>query len=144
MLALSTFRQSDKAVGLAIKRAAEAGELIIVFVVDVNVARYLLGTDVGFFPDLRDRCEEEFLREHENRAEEQVEQIASRARQRGIAARSCIVTGRFGLESVKIAEKERPRLIVTTRSKRPAWVRRFFGSPVDYLIANAGCPVIEA
>jgi nucleotide-binding universal stress UspA family protein len=33
-------------------------------------------------------------------------------------------------------------VIITTRSKRPEWVRRFFGSPVDDLIRKAGCPVV--
>ena len=144
MLALSTFRQSQAPVDLALQKAAEAGTLVIAFVVDVNVARYLVGTDVGFFPDLRDRCEQEFLREPRRIAEKNVRAIIERAEKRGVRAQPHIVTGRFGLECMKIIEEEKPGLIVTTRSKRPGWVRRFFGSPVDHLIANAGCPVVEA
>ena len=144
MLALSTFRQSQAPVDLALQKAAEAGTLVIAFVVDVNVARYLVGTDVGLFPDLRDRCEEEFLREQRKHAEQNVSRIIGMAEKRGIATRSRIVTGRFGVECMKIVEEEKPGLIVTTRSRRPGWVRRFFGSPVDHLIANAKCPVVEA
>ena len=144
MLALSTFRQADKAVELALEKAAEAGPLVVVFVVDVNVARYLVGTDVGLYPDLWDRGREEFLEEQRLHAAKAVSDITARAEKRGIAATSRVVTGRFGIECMKAIEEERPGLIVTTRSKRPAWVRRFFGSPVDYLIANAGCPLLEA
>lgn len=143
MLALSTFRRSDSAVELAIEKAAETKTLVVAFVVDVNVARYLVGTDVGLFPDLRDRCEEEFLKQNRELAEEGVKRITETAEKRGITVRTYVGIGRFALECMKVIEKERPEVVVTTRSKRPAWARRFFGSPVDYLIANAGCPVIE-
>ena len=143
MLALSTFRQSGGAVELAVEKAVEGKTLVVAFVVDVNVARYLVGTDVGLFPDLRDKCEEEFLKGNRELAEEGVKRITETAERRGITVRPCVSIGRFALECMKVVEKEKPDVIVTTRSKRPAWVRRFFGSPVDYLIANAGCPVIE-
>lgn len=144
MLALSTFRRSEKTVELALEKAVEGKALVVTFVVDVNVARYLVGTDAGLFPDLIEKCEQEFLREHRERAEEKVKQIVKMAEERGVTVRTYVSTGRFGLECMKVVEKEKPELIVTTRSRRPAWVRRFFGSPVDYLIANAGCPVLEA
>ena len=145
MLALSTFRQSETAVEAAIERAAgEKALLVVAFVVDVNVARYLLGTDVGFFPNLRDRCEQDFLQDQKRVGEDRARTIVEKAAGRGVEAKSHVVIGRFGLECVKMAETEKPQVIVTTRSKRPGWVRRFFGSPVDYLMANAGCPVIEA
>lgn len=144
MLALSTFRQSEAAVRVAIEKAKEGKHLVVVFVVDVNVARYLVGTDAGLYPGLTEKCEEDFLREHRERAEEKVKSIAKAARECGVTAKAYVSTGRFGLECMKVVREEEPELIVTTRSKRPAWVRRFFGSPVDYLVANAGCSVLEA
>ena len=53
-------------------------------------------------------------------------------------------TGRFAEVCFKIAKKTEPHKIITTRSKRPAWVKRFFGSAVDALIQKVNCEVIEA
>jgi len=144
MLALSTFRRSDQAVDRAIDKAAESGSLVVAYVADVNLARYLIGTDVGLYPELQRKCEEELLQEHEQQGREHVAAIRDRATAGGIQVTSHVRVGRFALVCLEIAEKEGPVLIVTTRSRRPAWVRRFFGSPVDHLIAHAGCPVLEA
>ena len=144
MLALSTFRQSEKAIELAIEKTKEGKSLIVVFVVDVNLARYLVGVNLGLYPELKERCEEELLMKHRNLATEKLSSIVRTAEDRGINIRTHISTGRFAIECLEIVSKESPELIITTRSTRPAWVKRFFGSPVDYLIANAGCPVIEA
>ncbi len=143
MLALSTFRYSDRAVELAIEKAREGKRLVVVHIVDVNLARYLIGTSIGLYPELQTRCEQELLQEYEQEGRQKVDAIAQKAEPEGISVKKYVAVGRFGPKCVEIVEKERPELIVTTRSKRPQWVRRFFGSPVDYLIANAGCPVIE-
>ncbi|KPJ62521.1 MAG: hypothetical protein AMS15_03610 [Planctomycetes bacterium DG_23] len=144
MLALSTFRLSKKAVQLAIEKAEKGKDLLLVYVVDVNLARYFIGTDIGLYPELKERCEEELLEEYKEKGREIVSSIAKKAEALGIAVRTYVSVGRFAFECLKVIGKEKPEVIVTTRSERPAWVRRFFGSPVDYLIANAGCPVIEA
>ncbi len=144
MLALSTFRQSEKAAERCLREAEKGGTLIVTFVVDVNLARYFVGTDIGLFPELKEKCEEELLKEHREQAEEKAAAIVKAAEEHGLAARTYISTGRFALECLKVVGKEKPDVIVTTRSRRPAWVRRFFGSPVDHLIAHAGCPVVEA
>ena len=144
LLALSTFRQSDKAVELAIEKALETRELIIVFIVDVNLARYLVGSDLGLYPKLKDKCEQEVLDDYLKQAEEQVRIISERAEKLDISVKKQVKIGRFGIECLKVVEKEKPALIVTTRSKRPAWVKKLFGSAVDYLKENARCPVLEA
>jgi len=143
MLALSTFRHSEHAIELALDRAAEGMELVIAYIADVNLARYLIGSDVGLYPNLKEQTEQAILEENERKARCRAQRIADMAAARGIAARTYARIGRFAVESLRIVEKERPGLIVTTRSRRPAWVRRFFGSPVDRLTAEAGCPVIE-
>ena len=144
MLALSTFRQSKKATELAIDKAKEGKNLIVVFVVDVNLARYLVGGNLGLYPELKGKCEQELLKEYRNRAEERVSSIVKTAEDYGISVETYINSGRFAVECLDVINKECPELIITTRSRRPDWVKRFFGSPVDHLIANAGCPVMEA
>ena len=143
MLALSTFRRSDAAIDLALERAAGPGRLVVVYVADKNLARYFVGTDIGMYPNLKDRCEEEMLQEHERIGREHVEEIARRARERNLATATHVQRGRFAEVCLEIAAEEKPSLVVTTRSRRPAWVKRFFGSPVDSLIERAGCPVEE-
>jgi len=144
MLALSTFRKSDEAIRLAIEKAREGKNLIVLFVVDVNLARYLIGADLSLFPELRESCEEEALKKYRKSGEELVKSIVQKSQQYGIEVKTKIETGRFALTCLEVVKQENPECIVTTRSRRPEWVKRFFGSPVDYLIANAGCSVIEA
>ncbi|MEW6360018.1 MAG: universal stress protein [Planctomycetota bacterium] len=142
LLALSTFRQSERAVDLAIERAKEGRRLVVVYVADVNLARYLIGMDIP--PEVKEKCEEELLKEHRREGEKKVELIARRAREQGVEATTRVDIGRFALKVLDAARENPPEVIVTTRSKRPKWVKRLFGSPVDYLIQHAGCPVVEA
>ena len=144
MLALSTFRLSRKAVDLAFEKASKGKHLVVVFVVDVNISRYMIGSDTGVYPKLKHECEKEILKQHQSKAAEKIDSLAKTAEDRGIEVKTYINTGRFAFECLEVIKKEHPEVIVTTRSKRPEWVKKLFGSPVSYLIANAGCPVIEA
>jgi len=92
---------------------------------------------------LKEKAESEILIGHENQAKEKVNYIVSTA-ENGINVKTYIDTGRFGLKCVEIAKTENSELIITTRSKRPEWVKKLFGSPVDYLIKNSGCEVIKS
>jgi nucleotide-binding universal stress UspA family protein len=143
MLALSTFRHSQKAIALALDRAGPKGCLIIAYIVDVNLARYFIGSDVGIYEQLRSKCEREILEEHRRMARARVKEIVRQAEDRSIMSKVHVQTGRFALKVLALANTYRPELIVTTRSNRPKWVKQFFGSPVDTLIARATCPVIE-
>lgn len=144
LLALSTFRHSEDAVALALKKAKGPGRLVVLLVADRNLARYMIGSELGYFVDLEKRCEQELLRENEQKARAAAEAIAARAADAGLDACTEVCIGRFGVECLRVIEREQPGLVVTTRSRRPAWVRRFFGSPVDHVIEHAGCPVVEA
>jgi nucleotide-binding universal stress UspA family protein len=141
MLALSTFRQSEKAIDAAIERSREVKKLAVVYVADVNLARYFVDVDLGLLGDLRETCEEDLLKQHENSGKKYVAAITARAEQEGIAVQAYSEIGRFAVVCLEIVERVKPSLIVTTRSKRPEWVKKFFGAPVDDLMANAGCPV---
>jgi nucleotide-binding universal stress UspA family protein len=145
MLALSTFRRSEAAVTAALDRArTEARPLCLVYVVDMNLARYFIGTDLGLNPHLHDRCEDELLEEHRAEAERDVVRIAGLAADQGVVGvTSHVEVGRFALVVLEHARLRSPVVIYTTRSDRPDWVRRFFGSPVDTVIERAGVPVVE-
>jgi nucleotide-binding universal stress UspA family protein len=142
MLALSTFRRSEKAVDAAIEKSRENKKLMIVFVVDINVARYLVGVEEEFSIGLKETCEAELLEKAEKEGQEQLAKIAKRAEQEGLQVKTRVQLGRFAVVCLDLASQTRPSLIVTTRSRRPEWVKKFFGAPVDELIAKAGCPVL--
>jgi hypothetical protein len=67
--------------------------------------------------------------------------VVERAKKEGIQVETHISVGRFALVCLDVVQQVKPSLIVTTRSKRPEWVRKFYGAPVDDLIARAGCAV---
>ena len=140
MLALSTFRQSEMALSKALEEAKKTKNLLIVYVVDINVERYLTESII---PGLQERAKEELLAEHQQIGKRYAENIEREAHKEGISVKLVFEVGRFGIICVDIMKKENPKMIITTRSKRPEWVKRLFGSPVSYLIENASCPVIE-
>jgi nucleotide-binding universal stress UspA family protein len=142
MLALSTFRRSEKAVDAAIEKSRENKKLMMVFVVDINVARYLVGVEEEFSVGLKETCEAELLEKAEKEGLEQLVKIAKRAEQEGLQVKTLVQLGRFAVVCLDLAGQTSPSLIVTTRSRRPEWVKKFFGAPVDELIAKAGCPVL--
>ncbi len=142
MLALSTFRKSEKAVHTAIQKAKNIKKLVLVYVVDVNLARYLIGAEHGLFSELKETCEADLLKVHEKEGREHVEEILAKARLEDIEMKVVIEVGRFATICLDSIKKEKPSVIVTTRSQRPEWVKRFFGAPVSELIEKAGCPVL--
>jgi nucleotide-binding universal stress UspA family protein len=143
MLALSTFRLSDRAVEEALSRAEKTGSLLVVFVADMYVEKYLADTEVGLYPRLQEEARAQLLAQHEAKGRETVAAIAVRAKARGIRPRTSVSIGRFALRCLAEVRRAKPVCVVTTRAKRPEWLRRMFGSPVDTLIAEAGCPVLE-
>ena len=142
MLALSTFRKSEQAIETTIQKARNVKKLIVVYVADVNLARYFVGAEPGLLPHLKDICEADLLKQHEKAGHEQVAAIRKKAEQEGIEVKTHVQVGRFAVVCLEVAQKEKPSMIVTTRSERPAWIKKFFGAPVDDLIAKARCPVI--
>jgi nucleotide-binding universal stress UspA family protein len=141
MLALSTFRKSEKAIDVAIDKARNVKKLMVVYVVDVNLARYLVDVDHGMVAEYTKTCESEVLKQHEREGRKHIAAIAEKAKKEGIEVKFHLQIGRFALVCLDVAQQTKPSLILTTRSNRPAWVKKFFGAPVDDLIAKAGCPV---
>ena len=142
MLALSTFRRSEKAVAVAIEKCLDVKTLMIVYVVDINVARYIVGAEEAFLFDMKDQNEAELLEKAKKDALEAVAKIAEEAEKKGIQSKTMVKVGRFAVICLEVVKQTHPSLIVTTRSRRPEWVKKFFGAPVDELIAKAVCPVL--
>jgi nucleotide-binding universal stress UspA family protein len=141
MLALSTFRKSEAAVHTAIEKAKSIKKLCVVFVADMNLARYYIGAEIS--PAIKEMYEAEILKLDEKEGLAHVEEIAAKVRLEGIEMKSVVKIGRFALVCLDVVKQEKPSLIVTTRSQRPEWVKRVFGSPVNELIKKAGCPVLD-
>ena len=144
MLALFTFRHTDRAVDVALEKAIQRKRLVIVYGRNVNLGLYFMESGVGLYPNLKEQCEKELLAEFEQQWKEKVEVIANKARAQGIQVVTYVHAGRFTSLCLEIIKKEKPSMIVTTQSHRPAWVRNLFGSPADHLASHAGCQVIEA
>ena len=142
MLALSTFRKSELAVHTAIQKAKSIGELLVVFVADVNLAQYFIGAEHGLHEDLERSCEADLLKLHEKEGRGYVAEIAAKAELEDVEMKAIIEVGPFADICLDMIEKEKPSLVVTTRSQRPAWVKRFFGAPVTDLIEKANCPIM--
>lgn len=142
MLALSTFRKSEEAVHTAIQKAKVVKKLLLVFVADVNLARYFVGAEHAHWDQLQEMCEADLLKLHEGEGRGYLKEIADKARLEGIEVKCLTQIGRFAVVCLDLVNREKPSSIVTTRSRRPEWVKKFFGAPVDELIEKAGCPVL--
>lgn len=142
MLALSTFRRSEKAVAVAIEKCREVKNLMIVYVIDINMDRYIVDAEEEFLISLKEKTEAELVKKVEKDAREQAAKISEEAEKKGIQVKTIIQVGRFAIVCLDLVKQTHPSLLVTTRSGRPGWVRKFFGSPVDELITKAGCPVL--
>jgi nucleotide-binding universal stress UspA family protein len=142
MLALSTFRRSEEAAQVAVEKSRADKKLMVVYVIDINVARYLVGVEEEFFVGLKETVESEMLEKADKEAHEYVASVVAEAKKKGIQVKTLIQLGRFAVVCLEVVHKIHPSQIVTTRSQRPQWVKKFFGAPVDELMAKAGCPVI--
>jgi nucleotide-binding universal stress UspA family protein len=144
LLALSTFRQSDSLVQKTIQLAKQEGrQLIVLFVVDINLTRYLIDSQTIPGTHFRQECEEEMLAEYKEMADAKVEAITSQANDAGVSCETIVITGRFGIETINVIRERNPEKVILTRSRRPQWIRQLFGSPVDYIIEHATCLVLE-
>jgi len=142
MLALSTFKYSDKAIETAIEKASQCKKLIIVYGHEVNLWLYFLETDIGFYPCWKEQCEKELLTKIHHQWVGRVEGIANRAIAENLQVITYVRAERFRTLCMEVVKKEKPSLIIAKKNLRPAWFRRFFGSPVDYLASHTGCSVI--
>jgi len=145
LLALSSFRHKDEQIHAALDLCASAGApLSALFVIDINLARYHVASDMMVGESLRQQLEEGVMGEQEARARETLEAVKALAQSRGIPCTTAIRVGRFADEVRIVALSKMPSAIVLTRANRPQWMRRLFGSPVDHIRAELGdrCEVL--
>lgn len=134
ILALSSFRYTEKEVEHALRRCADQGApLVALFVVDVNVARYFAASGVMVGTSLREEMEHGVMEEHKRQAREALDRVCATAAERGIECKPVLAVGRFAEEAKNAVREEEPQVIILTRARRPEWLRRLFGSPVDRL-----------
>ena len=143
LLALSTFRQSEHAIETAIHQADYNKKLIVVYVVDANLAQYLIGSNLTLHTELMSKTRSQVLAEHYQKGEQIVQAICERACESGIDIETHVQIGNFALICLRIINKEMPSCVITTTSNRPEWVKKFFGSGIDYLRSHAACTVTE-
>jgi hypothetical protein len=144
MLALYTFKHSERAITTALEKAGQCERFVIVFGCEVNFGLYIMESDIGLYPSLKARCEKELLLKLEKEWKERTEDIARMARTKCQQVVTYVRAGYFVSLCMEVIEKEKPFLIVTTRSCRPPLINMLFRSPADRLVSLAGCPVIEA
>lgn len=95
MLALSTFRHSEKAINFTIQEAKKGRRL----------ARYFIGSDIGFYEELKSKYEKEILEEHRETAKTRVGAIEKLAGEYSIKVEKHIRTGRFALQVLPFEKK---------------------------------------
>lgn len=145
LLIISFLRASDKTVDEAIHLAQEKqAELVVSFVIDVEYAEKIahrLTTDgwIGMKPS--EHLLRSILQEYKSQAETKIAEIEQRAKTAGVGVRSIIRRGAVLDETLKIANKEKPTIIVITRRKRSNLSRLIFGSLAKALQKQANCEV---
>lgn len=134
LLALSSFRWAEQEIEQALADCARFGaRLHVLFVVDVNLARYFANSGVMAGTSLRDEMEHGLLEDHRRQAREVLERVSALASQRGVECLTDLRVGRFAEEVRAVAGELGPGIVIMTRARRPQWLRRLFGSPVDRL-----------
>lgn len=139
LLALSSFRHNRQQIQYALDLCrAEEAELVTLFVVDVNLARYFAGSGVMAGTTLREQMEQGLMDDQIRQAEEVLEGVCKLAAEQEVPCRTMLKVGRFAIETRAVVAAEAPDVIVVTRARRPEWLRKLFGSPVDSLCSDPG------
>lgn len=123
MLALSTFKHSDKAIKMAIEMAFDCKKLVIVYGHEVNPWLYFMGTDFGIIHGLKEQCEIEILIEIEREWEKKIDVIATEARAKGLKVATYVKAKKFKKLYHEVFEKEKPSLVITTKSRKIIMLR---------------------
>lgn len=139
LMVLSTFRNSRKAMEVALTKCTGNKKLLITYIIDMNKAKRIIKTiEKRRLPVLKGISEEEWVRANENVGREQLKKMAKQAEKEGINVITLVPKGQFGVICLELIKKITPSFVITTRGDRSTW--DFFGSPE--LIAQAACPIM--
>jgi len=143
MLVLFSDRNPDRAVELAFEKAKNSGELVLVYVIDDNLAPYFVGTDAGLYPALKEICEQDLLKKYRQEAADQIDRIVQRARTRGIRIKKHLLTKSAYQKNTTLIQDEKPALIISDEKKKRFGLKLFLREPIINLLKNTGVPVIN-
>jgi nucleotide-binding universal stress UspA family protein len=143
MVALSSFRWSQDAIERAFQETEAGGVLVVAYVVDVSIAEYFTGMDVGLYPDVMEACTRDLLKGHKDAGRAILKAIGVKARARQITVKTCLAVGRFAKELLRLIKANDPRVVITCRSRRPNWAQHLQGEAVTSIARHTGCPVVE-
>lgn len=143
MLALSSFYRSFDAVNLAIEKHRSSQKLVIAFGHHINEGLLFLESEVGLISGLKDRCRQDLISGYERHWSGRVKKIAALAESKGIEVTAYVEAENFLKLCIKIAERQRPELIVMSNTRQ--FVRNGLCLvPVPkYLSDVCGCEVIS-
>lgn len=133
-LALSTRRQSSKAIKQALDIAnKESAKLIIIFVAEVPSSLALASVDIGIWGD------EAVLKGYEKEGERILQAIQESAKSLNIECETLIARGEFTKECLKVIKEKKADKVIVARTKGFDLSDIFFGSPITKIAKEANC-----
>lgn len=143
MLVLFSDKKADKAIALAFKKAEKSKTLILVYVIDDNLAPYFVGTDAGLYPALKEICERDLLEKYWQEAVAKMDQLAQSAKTLGIQVRKHILTKSDYQKDSDLFRAEKPALIISGESRKGFGLKSLMRQPEIQTFKNTGIPVIN-
>lgn len=134
VLALSTRRQSSKAIKQALDIAnKESAKLIIIFVAEIPSSLALASVDIGIWGN------EAVLKEYEKEGERILQAIQKHAKSLNIECGTLIAKGKFTKECLRVIKEKKADLVIVARTKGFDLSDIFFGSPITKIGRRANC-----
>ena len=146
LLVLSTTRESEKSVDVAIARAKESGgELLVLLVLDEDLPRNIVDhlTERGFIGNTpSSQLYDAILKEYEIQGKTRFEAVKRRAEAASVPCRAIMTRGSFAQQTLAVIRREGVTTAVITKRKRSNLSRFLLGSVVKDLREKSPCEVL--
>ena len=146
LLVLSTTRDSQKTVDLALERAGrEKAPLTVLFVLDSAMPESIFEklTDMGFTGEKpSEQLRDAILVEYRERGRKKLAEIEALAAPLGIPCETVMREGEFRAECLSLIAEKGAELVILTRKRRSSLSRFIFGSPVEEIRERTGCELL--